>query len=60
MVTCISYHAGLRGVGVLFMNRNEFSFFADFFVMIFETREEYGFFQHPSEKGSVNSNGAKD
>jgi hypothetical protein len=37
------------------MHRNEFSFFADFFVRNFETREEYGFFQHPSVEGSVNS-----
>ncbi len=30
---------------MLFMNRLEFSCFADFFVGIFNTREEYGFFK---------------
>jgi hypothetical protein len=38
---------------MLFMNRPEFSFFADiFFVRIFKTREEYGLLLNPPVEGT--------
>jgi hypothetical protein len=40
---------------MLFMNRLEFSCFADFFVCIFKTRVEYGFLKNPPVEGTVNS-----
>jgi len=39
---------------MLFMNRFEFSCFADFIVCIFKTREEHGFLENPPVGGTVN------
>jgi hypothetical protein len=45
---------------MLFTIKLKFSCFADFFVWIFKTREEYGFLQNPQVEGTLNSHGAKD
>ena len=37
---------------MLFMNRLEFSYFADFFIRIFKYREEYGFLSNPPVEGT--------
>jgi hypothetical protein len=37
------------------MNRLEFSCFADFFVRIFKTKEEYGFLYNPPVERTLNS-----
>ncbi len=37
------------------MNRLEFSCFADFFLRIFKTKEEYGFLRNPPVDGTMNS-----
>ncbi len=40
---------------ILFMSGLEFSYFSDFLLRIFKTREEYGFLKNPPVEGIVNS-----